>query len=133
MECIFCKRNENQILEVFRPILENFESQVSRYDYEKKTIMENFKKEFSKENKEKLENIDENILKMKINALMDNLDPFLSMNKNLKILSDYYKKYDPSISKSGTIKDLKTLYINEPKEMRITQAIAPIFNNKKNY
>jgi len=132
MECFFCNRNENELNIVFKPIIERIESQIARYNHKIDTIKENFAKEYSKENKEKVKKIDKNILKMKINALMDNLEPFLNIDKNLQILNNYFKKYkDLSIPKNGTLEDLMNLFICEPEEIRITHAIAQDFTERK--
>jgi hypothetical protein len=128
MKCNFCKKNENEINEIFAPIIEGLEKKISEISLQ----IQNNKREyplkhgFTKENFEKVKKINENILEIKIKSFIANLKPFLKLEPNLNLLIFYLTKHEPKISPEETLKDLMNLYIKEPIELRLNNEVKEL-------
>jgi hypothetical protein len=132
MKCAFCKRDESEISEVFVPLINNIEINISKLEFKIKDIKEKYAKEngFTDDNFAKAKNINENILKIKINAFMDNLEPFVNMEKNTQLLKIYLEKYNPKVSKEETLNKLVDLYVEEPTETRLDHEVHDLVQEK---
>ncbi|MDR2792704.1 MAG: hypothetical protein LBB61_03425 [Treponema sp.] len=125
MTCSFCHRSESEINEIFIPIISSFEKEI----FELNTLIEDTKKQFTikhgftKENFEKVMTINENILAIKLNAIINNLIPFLRIDSNIEILISYFNKYQPQISLDSTLKYLLDLFIEEPTQTRLDNEV----------
>jgi hypothetical protein len=125
MVCAYCHRSENEINEIFAPIIDHFEKEISKLN----TLIENTKKQFSikhgftKENFEKVMAISENILAIKLDAIINNLVPFLRIDSNIEILTSYFNKYTPQISLDSPLKYVLDFFIKEPTQTRLDNEV----------
>jgi hypothetical protein len=128
MKCSFCNRDENEIIGIFAPIIMNFEKEISELN----TIIEDTKEKYSikhgfvKENFEKVNTIDKNILDIKLDAILNNFEPFLKIDQNIGLLISYFNNYKPQITSESTLKDLLDLFIKEPTEKRLSDEVEKI-------
>jgi hypothetical protein len=132
MECYFCKKDENEIINILTPVIKKIEEKISKLDTQIDIIKEKYTKEFSNENIEKVKKINKNLLNIKINAFLDNLEPFLNMDNNLQLLKIYFEKYNPNISKGDILGNLVNLYILEPTEIRLNNALNQYIQERNN-
>jgi len=132
MKCNFCKRNEDEIKNVFSLIIKDIEQKIANLDDQICKIKKEYpvKHGFTNEIFEIVINIKEPILEMKIISILDNLDPFLKLDPNLKYLTDYYKKYKPDIPIDNSIKDLMKSFLQEPTKSRLSNEVKEYVKNR---
>jgi hypothetical protein len=128
MKCSFCNRDENEIIGIFAPIIMNFEKEISLLDTIIKDTKEKYaiKHGFIKENFEKVNTIDKNILDIKLDAILNNFEPFLKIDQNIGLLISYFNNYKPQITSESTLKDLLDLFIKEPTQKRLSDEVEEI-------
>jgi hypothetical protein len=132
MKCDFCKRDEIEIKKIFAPIFTRFKEKIRNLEISIQNKKQKYPQEhgFIKENFDKVDEINEVILKMKINTILSDIDNFIKLDPNIELLCIYFKNYNPEISKEKTLKDLVILYKNEPTEIRLNDAVLSLFTEK---
>jgi hypothetical protein len=132
MKCSFCNRDEKEITGIFAPIIKNFENKVSELDTIIKDTQEKYSVEhgFTKENFEKVKTINKNILDIKLDAIFNNFEPFLKIDRNIELLISYFNTYKPQITLKSTLKDLLDLFIKEPTQRRLSDEIKEFVSQR---
>jgi len=128
MKCDFCKREENEIIGIFKPIIMTFEKDIDDLDKEINDIKIQYpsKNGFTNENFEKVKKIDKNILDIKLDAIMGNMEPFIKLDINIKLLTSYFTIFKPEIKLQNTLGDLLNLFVNEPTQQRLSDEVKEI-------
>lgn len=134
MKCDFCQRDENSIQNVFFAVFSIYEKQIKTLGMQISTFKEHYAKEngFVPENFEKAKNIRKTFLKMKINSILNELDNFLEEEPNINLLTNYFENHTPDIAAEKPMIDLLNLYIKEPTQTRLDNAVRDISNEKNN-
>ena len=132
MKCDFCKRDADEIKDIFSPIFAKINEKIKDLEKSIQIKKQRYAQEngFIKENFDKVEKIDEFILKMKISTILGDLSNFIEGNQNIKILIDYFTKYNSEIPTEKTLSDLLVLYKAEPTEKRKNEAVSDLSTQK---
>lgn len=130
MECIFCKRNENEIQNAVTPIINDLQRQIKeKLEIKTKDLYENYAERngFTLENFEKVETIKKRYLNMKIYRFQNKNDRnmFIWSDPNLKLLLDYFDNYKP-LTIENTLYDLMSIFLKEPTADRLEMEIVKI-------
>jgi len=121
MDCLICRRNENELKRFLAKINEQLDSLINKNEKTKNVIINDFidKHGFTTENKNKVNTINSNILNMKMDAFLSNRDSFIELESKLSILYDYIDQFRIDITHGSTINDLAKIFMNEPLEERL--------------
>ncbi|MDR3276263.1 MAG: hypothetical protein LBT11_03460 [Treponema sp.] len=132
MKCDFCKRDENEIKNIFAPIIESFMKDIADKDAHITEIKKQYpiKHGFISDKFERAKKINEDILDIKLNAIMANLDPFFKLDPNIELLTSYYTNYKPAIIPESTLKDLLELFLKEPTEERLSDEVRKFVDQR---
>jgi hypothetical protein len=134
VKCDFCKRDEVEIKKIFEPLFKSFSEKIEKLEINIRDIRQIYPIEngFISENFDKVDKINEAILKMKISTVLLDIDNFIKLDPNIQLLYIYIDKHRPEISKEKTLEDLVVLYKKEPSEERLNNAKETYVNKKNN-
>jgi hypothetical protein len=134
MKCDFCKRDEDEIKEIFSPIFKRIEDRISLLENKINNIKEEFSlvKGFTKDNFDRADKINNAILDMKIKTVFDSgdTDKFINIDVNVEILRNYYKDFNPDIAPEKSLMELLIMFKKEPTEERLEHEKSKLKTNK---
>ena len=132
MNCDFCKRDKNEIKEVFSIIFRGIDKEISLLQEKIINNKEGFSVEygFTKDNFDKADKINVLILNMKIRTVLGDIDNFLQLDENIEILSNYLKRFNPEISHEKSMRDLLIKFKTEPTKERLKEVEAKYIKEK---
>lgn len=128
MKCYMCGKTENEIKEIVEKIIRKLQDKYSSNmalieDSSEVKMIEKYSQEnnFTKENKELVHTIDNNLKEMGIKAFLENYKTFIKMENKLEILYKYFTKNNINHynKEPQNIKDLIELFCDEPDENKI--------------
>ena len=125
MECYVCGRKPEYFINRNKNIISYYEKiklQINDKIVEEKSkyLLDN---EFNEVNADRIKNISNELLDIKIQSIIDNLDSFLKLNPAINLLIKYYKMENKN-KKYVFLKDLQVNYLNEPDNTKIKGLIS---------
>jgi glutaredoxin len=133
MKCDFCKRDQDELKEIFSPIFKEIENEIKFFENKIKNNKEDFSKDngFTKNSFDKADKINDIILNMKIETVLGDIDNFLKLDINIAILYKYLKDFKPEISYEKSIKDLLIMFKDEPTKERLQKIETSYIKQKE--